>query len=300
MAGGRLSLGTAQLGMAYGVANRGAVPSEVHAAGVLAAAVELGIDCLDTAPAYGVAEQRIGTFLRDHDLQDEIAICTKLESLRDVPTERVAREVDHGLTSSLRHLGADCIDCFLLHDAADLTRHGDALVAALVEQQARGRVLDIGVSVYSPEELDVLERFPELGVVQHPFNLLDRRLLADAWPARLGKRDVKLQLRSVLLQGLLALEPGSVPAELRSAGPLLEKLRAVAVEFDATPLELAVAFAVALEPDRVIVAADSARQLEALVAAAEQPVPQQLGERLDAVLGAVPLDIIDPRRWSRP
>ncbi len=299
MAAGRLSLGTAQLGMAYGVANRGKAPTEVHAASVLGAAVELGIDCLDTAPAYGAAEQRIGAFLRDHDLRDEIAICTKLTSLRDVPTERVAREVEHGLTNSLRHLGAECIDGFLVHDAADLARHGDVLVAALVEQQDRGRVLDIGVSVYSPEELDVLEQFPQLGVVQHPFNLLDRRLLVDDWPERLARRGVKLQLRSVLLQGLLMLAPDALPAGLDAAGPVLGKLHALAAELGATPLDLAVAFAVGLEPDRVIVAADSAAQLETLVAAAERPAPAHLRERLDAALGTVPIEIIDPRRWPQ-
>ena len=297
MSGGRLSLGTAQLGMIYGVASRGELPSEAHAASLLGAAVELGIDCLDTAAAYGLAESRIGAFLTARGLHDRVAVCTKLSSLRDVPTTDVGREVARRLTVSLQHLCADRIDSVLLHDAADLSRHGEALVAALVAEQFRGRVVDIGVSVYSPHELAALERYRELNVVQHPFNLLDRRLLADDWPRRLARQGVKLQLRSVLLQGVLAAGPDRLPETLSFAGPIVKRLHALLAELGVAPLEIAVAFAAALEPDRIVIAADSVRQLQTLVAAAGNRVPQDLVALLEAELGAVPDALIDPRLW---
>ncbi len=296
---GRLSLGTAQLGMLYGIVSRREAPSEAHAVNLLEAAIDLGIDCLDTAAAYGLAEQRIGAFLTERALHDRVAVCTKLSSLRDVPATDVAGEVEQRLTLSLQRLCTNRIDSVLLHDAGDLSRHGEALVAALVAEQVRGRVVDIGVSVYSPHELAVLERHPELNVVQHPFNLLDRRLTDGDWPSRLARQGVKLQLRSVLLQGVLAAEPAQLPETLSFAKPVVKRLHALLAELGVTPLEIAVAFAAALEPDRIVIAADSTRQLETLVAAAGNRVPPDLAALLEAEIGAVPGAIIDPRLWPQ-
>jgi aryl-alcohol dehydrogenase-like predicted oxidoreductase len=294
---GRLSLGTAQLGMPYGIANQGAALSDGQATGVLQAAVDLGISCLDTAPDYGVAEQRIGAFLAEHDLFDEISICTKLPSLGQMDTLRAAQQVEERLTGSLRRLRSECIDSYLIHDLEDLRRHGDALVSALVEQRDKGRVVDIGVSVHAPEDTKIVEEYPELNVVQHPFNLLDRRLLGGDWPNWLAARGTKLQVRSVLLQGLLALEPDGIPAAMPEARAAVERLRRILESFDADAPAVAVAFALALDPDRVVIAADSATQLEELVAAADNELPDGLREALDNELDDLPPSVIDPRTW---
>ena len=184
MSARRLTLGTAQLGMPYGVAGNGQEPTELHAANLLHAAYELGITSFDTAPSYGEAEARIGRFLRAHGLHEHVTLCTKLSSLSGTDPARIEQRVDDAITSSLRRLRADAIHTYLLHDAADLARHGRALVDALERQRAKGRVLNLGVSVYGPDGLRWVEKYPELGVVQHPFNLLDRRLLDAGCPAR--------------------------------------------------------------------------------------------------------------------
>ena len=153
---GRLSLGTAHLGMPYGIANGGVALSERQVTSVLQAAVDLGITCLDTSPEYGSAEQRIGAFLHEHDLVDEMAICSKLPRIGEADPGRVAHLVEERLTGTLRRLRSEGVDGYIIEDVEDLRRHGQALVDAMNELRERGRVLDIGVSVYEPDSLELL------------------------------------------------------------------------------------------------------------------------------------------------
>lgn len=297
---GRLSLGTAHLGMPYGIANEGIALSDRQVTSVLQAAVDLGISCLDTSPGYGAAEQRIGAFLHEHDLVDEIAICSKLPALGAVEPGRVAHLVEERLTGSLRRLRAEGIDGYVIDDIEDLRLHGQALVDALGEQRERGRVLDIGVSVYEPAELEWLDNYPELNVVQHPCSLLDRRVVDGDWPDRLAARGCKLQLRSVLLQGLLAMPSDAIPDVLVDARDAVVTLRTILDRHGWSPPAAAIAFACSIDADRIIIAANSAAQLEQLADATERDFPADLLADLNAALGALPPEVIDPRRWPTP
>jgi len=294
---GRLSLGTAHLGMSYGIANDNRALTEGEVTSVLQAAVDLGMSAFDTSPDFGLAEQRLGAFFDEHDLVDEISICTKLPALGELDAGSLERIVEERLTGSLHRLRCECLDSYLIHDIADLRKHGDALVDALVRQRAKGRILDIGVSVYGPAELELLADFPELNVVQHPYNLLDRRLPDQDWVGTLRSAGTKLQIRSVLLQGLLAMEPTSIPGSMPAARTAVESLTEILSELGLALPGAAVAFALALDPDRVIVAANSAAQLDELAVAADLRLPDALDELLEQRLGALPAEVIDPRAW---
>jgi aryl-alcohol dehydrogenase-like predicted oxidoreductase len=256
----RLSLGTAQLGNTR--AGRAAT-SDVHASSLLHSAYELGIASFDTAPYYGSAEQRIGAFLRDQNLHEEIAICTKLPALDAVDTGRVVQYVEDCLTASLRRLRGDVIDTYLVRSAADLARHGDALVDALAHQRDKGRILSIGVAVRDPAELAVLEEFPELGAVEHPLSLADRRLLTNDWPERLARGGMRLRVCDVSLGEALDAEVAAVIEPFAVAGA-----------------DVALSFVLSIDPDCVVVTADSIPELEALVAAAAIPLPPGLAAAL--------------------
>jgi aryl-alcohol dehydrogenase-like predicted oxidoreductase len=293
----RLTLGTAQLGMPYGIAGSGHEPTELHAANLLHAAYELGITSFDTAPCYGEAEARIGRFLRAHGLREDVTLCTKLPSLSGTDPARIEQRVDDAIISSLRRLRADTIDTYLLHDAADLARYGRALVDALERQRAKGRILNVGVSVYGPDELQWIEKYPELGVVQHPFNLLDRHLLDAGWPARLAARGTQLHVRSVLLQGLLAMPLETIPAAITGAGDAVRALTAVLERFGLDAAAAAVPYALSIDPARVVVGADTTAQLEAFVGSTQTRLPDELLDALDNELAEVPAAVIDPRTW---
>jgi aryl-alcohol dehydrogenase-like predicted oxidoreductase len=292
-----LTLGTAQLGMRYGVAGNRHEPTELHAANMLHAAYELGITSFDTAPCYGGAEARIGRFLRGQGLHAEVTLCTKLPSLAGADPAHVEQYVDDAITSSLRRLRTDMIDIYLLHDAADLVRHGRALVDALARQRAKGRTRTVGVSAYRPDELTWVEAYPELGVVQHPFNLLDRRLLGDGCLPRLAASGTRLQVRSVLLQGLLAMPLETIPSAVAGARDAVRTLTAVLARFGLNAAEAAVPFALSANPGSVVVGAETTAQLEAFVTSTATRLPDELLDALASELAEVPANVIDPRTW---
>lgn len=145
-----LGLGTVKLGRDQGVKypNEFRIPDDRQARELLAVARELGINLIDTAPAYGTSEQRLGQLL-EH--RDDWVICSKVgeefidgESRYDFRPE-YARE---SVLRSLRQLNTDRIDILLVHsDGNDLDiieRHGT--LDALNELKKEGLVRATGMS----------------------------------------------------------------------------------------------------------------------------------------------------------
>ena len=174
---GPFVLGTVQLGLAYGVANQTGMPDESTAGEVLAAAAAAGVTHVDTARAYGDSERRIGRAL-DRGLSEHLRVVTKVRPLDDVPADGPVgwgREavLASGQTS-LRLLGADSVDALLLHRAAGLEPARGPRRAAAAPRGGTDAARS-GRPCPRPAELLALLEDPEVGYVQLPFNLLDRR-----------------------------------------------------------------------------------------------------------------------------
>lgn len=296
-ANARLALGTAQLGAAYGVANRAGALDEANARAVLQAAIDAGINCLDTAPAYGESEARIGRFLADTGV--ELRIVTKLTAPpAGLSSTELAAHVEMQLTRSLRALRVPSVYALLLHSPESLHVHGARLIDALREAQARGRIQHWGLSVYDPKELAEVVPHSALTAVQYPFNLFDRRFVA---PGSSVKDHTTLRLRfarSALLQGLFSLAPDAVPGHLTAARPWLERLRARCAELELDPVQAAIDFArTRSQADYVVIGAESVTQVREWTrtsAPAQVDRAQQLAETIEAV----PAAVYDPRQWK--
>ncbi|MEM1229754.1 MAG: aldo/keto reductase [Pseudomonadota bacterium] len=122
---GRLALGTVKFGRTEGVKypEPFELPDDEALATLLDTAHDLGINLLDTAPAYGSSEKRLGQLLAGE--RDRWLLCTKVgerfeggESSYDFSASAVARSV----TRSLEALRVDRLDLVLIHsDGDDLT-----------------------------------------------------------------------------------------------------------------------------------------------------------------------------------
>lgn len=301
----RLVLGTAQLGLPYGVANESGMPAEAEAHAIVTSAFEHGVTHVDTARAYGEAEARLGRALSRLGASS-LAVITKLRPLDDglarSPREW-ALEAERSLLESLVALGRRSVDVLLFHRAGDLDLGEGVVLARLLELRAEGRVGALGVSVQSPvEALRALER-PELTHVQLPLNLLDHRFEAVA-EARLARPDVTIVARSALLQGLLS---GRVPpARFPRAGAvdpasLLATLGALVRELGREDLvDLALAYvrgepwvdAVVLGIERVDQLRDAARRFST------PPLDAAARARVREALPRCPDELLDPSRWT--
>lgn len=293
----RLSLGTAQLGMTYGVANKASQPTGPEAEAILSRAFDLGIRALDTAPAYGLAEERIGDFLSKRAPRSEIEITTKLTSLGDIDGTEVAPRVEAQLLDSLKRLQIERIDVYLIHDPRDLDRHARALIDALSQQCEKERIGCAGIAVYGPEEAGFAKEHAELEVIQHPYNVFDTRLTSTGTLEDLISLGRHVQLRSVFLQGLLTMDAKDVPAEMPTDRDVVRALRHDLESLGLSPVDAALAFALAVDAQTVVVGVDNVMQLDEIAVASGRSLDDSVLELLSRYACPDRSRLIDPRTW---
>jgi len=222
----RLTLGTAQLGQEYGIANRSGAPDLAEASAILDAAWSGGVTAIDTARHYGEAESRIGTWIRATGRSP--VVISKFPSLRDLGDDQAAAAVEASCDDSLGALRLSSIDVYLAHDAADLTR--PTVLSALRRLVDRGSIGGFGVSAYDGAEIEAALAVEGMVLVQAPLSVLDRRLADSGLIARCADRGVAFCARSVFLQGLFFLDPDGLPAPLEPARQAIGRLAAIAGE----------------------------------------------------------------------
>lgn len=290
-----LTLGTVQLGTPYGVVNATGLPGEDEAMAVLSAAFDGGVRCLDTARAYGVAEQRVGQWLARTGQRP--AIVTKTPKMPDGIDAPAWLRTQFQL--SLTALGLDRVDGLLLHNSGDLHRPG--VHAALCELAASGRVGGFGVSAYDPEQVYAALERPGLAAVQVPASMLDRRMERAGVFDACRAAGVAVFVRSVYLQGLLAAEPAALPAGAAGLAPCLRRLDALAAATGVSRQSLCLAAALH-RPGvaSVVVGAETAGQIRDSLsaAAAARDLPAAVLEQALAAVADAPAWIGDPRQWA--
>jgi len=288
-----LGLGTAQLGLPYGISNAAGQPSEAETREIVRLALGNGIETIDTAPAYGEAEVLLGRLLP----AGRGRVVTKTEPLRESRvTASICDAVRRSAERSLERLGRQRLDGMLVHHGSDLALPGgDKLAACLLELRDTGLADKIGVSVYDRAELHAARTLLPLEIVQLPLNAFDQRFLRDGTLSELQGEGAEIHVRSVFLQGLLLMDPDGVPAHLGAARPALRRFREVGRRHGLDAIETAFATVRDLPVDVVLVGANSAEELAACLAAMEAPAPGDLS--IDELAVDDPA-VIDPRRWA--
>jgi aryl-alcohol dehydrogenase-like predicted oxidoreductase len=299
-----LVLGSVQLGLAYGAANRTGKPSHDAAVALVRRAVDAGITTIDTARAYGDSEQRLGAALSAADC---IRIVTKLSPLSELDetasSTAIERAVDASIETSLAALRRTHLDGLLLHRARHLTAWNGAVWKRLREWQARGAIAALGVSIQTPAELHTALGFSGVVHVQLPFNLLDWRWREAGAIAALEKRaDVTVHVRSVFLQGLLAANDPQIWPAIPGLDPhrLTATLRdGVASLGRESCADLCLAY-VRGQPwvDGVVIGMETVRQLETnLRLCACAPLTAVECARIEAMIPRVREMLLNPALW---
>ncbi|HIG68271.1 MAG TPA: aldo/keto reductase [Porticoccaceae bacterium] len=261
----RLALGTVQFGLPYGIANQTGQVSRSEAKAMLQLALANGIDTLDTAIAYGDSEACLGEVGTQG-----FKVVTKLPALPEDCGE-VKKWVNQQVSTSLSHLGVTKIYGLLLHQSEQLLgSNGAALYQALQALKEKGQVQKVGVSIYSPTELDALIPHYRFDLVQAPFNLVDQRLYSTGWLQRLKDADVEIHTRSAFLQGLLLMNQADVPVKFTAWDDLWQTWHRWIAAHDISAVQASLAFPLSFPAiDRVILGADSVSQLTQIISAAQ-------------------------------
>ncbi|HEY1631754.1 MAG TPA: aldo/keto reductase [Rhizomicrobium sp.] len=299
-----LVLGSVQLGLAYGAANRTGKPSRRAALRLVRRAAESGITKFDTARAYGDSEERLG-----EALDKRARAITKLSPLselaEDASRDAVVAAVDASLAQSLAALRRERIDCLLLHRAAHMTAWDGAVWNRLIEKLEDGMVLALGVSVQSPREaLEALAR-PDVRHIQLPFNILDWRWREAGVIDDIAERPhVTIHARSVFLQGILAAEDPAVWPSVDGVDPyaVLTELARIAEDFGRESVaDLCLAYARGQGwIDGVVVGMETERQLDDnLRLFVRAPLAIEDCDEIARRVPRVPAQLLNPALWPK-
>jgi aryl-alcohol dehydrogenase-like predicted oxidoreductase len=159
---------------------------EAQSIATIRSAVERGVTLIDTAPVYGFgrSEEIVGKALAEGGLRNKVQIATKVglgwkdgRIFRDSSAARIRREVE----DSLRRLRTDVVDLYQVH-WPDLETPFVETARTLEDLRREGKIRAIGVSNYSPAQMDAFCAGAKLEAVQPPYNLFEREIEADVLP----------------------------------------------------------------------------------------------------------------------
>jgi len=251
----RMTLGTVQLGLDYGIANSEGKPDTEKAHGILNKAIETGVNCLDTASGYGDSEKVIGGWLKESSTdRDSLSIVTKFK-LGDITPDDVEYDLIGSVERSLVALGTDYVDYLLMHDASEYAKFGPMIDTAIEKLMKQGSVKAAGASGYDYEGIaDIVEK-DMYTAFQIPVNILDQRLADDEIKKLYDKT---IFARSVYLQGLFFMNTTALYGNLKEIAPFIKKIREIADRFNYPVARLAMGYVNSLGYiDSLVVGADN-------------------------------------------
>ncbi|MBI4135790.1 aldo/keto reductase [Candidatus Uhrbacteria bacterium] len=294
-----LVLGTAQLGIPYGVANKTGQPDQKTATEIVRAAWEGGIREFDTAQEYGESERVLGVAFRELGIADQVKVISKLR--KDIDVENVTAVIE-AVQGSIARLGVKKLYGLLLHkeEMLDVWNTHNPSQPPLTLRGGVPLVEHIGVSVYSPERaLQAIEN-EGVTIVQIPGNILDRRFERAGVFERAKEYKVELYLRSVFLQGLLLMKAREIPLHMEFARPIVERVGQLAQEFNITKQALALQYVkTALPETHIIIGAETPQQVRDNVVVWNALPPAGIVERVREAFNDVDEKVLDPRQWPR-
>jgi aryl-alcohol dehydrogenase-like predicted oxidoreductase len=256
----RLVLGTAQLGMPYGIANRTGQPDFETAVKIVKTAWESGIREFDTAQGYGESEVVLGRACAYLGISHDVRVITKLDSRLE---PRQEQEIKRAVDRSLERLHIPSLYGLMLHREEWLDSLNHGLGKTLTTLVQDGVVHHLGVSLYTPVKALQALGSDIINMIQVPANILDRRF-AGAGVFDLARETGKqVYIRSVFLQGLLLIKPGDLPASMAFVEPILRKIDNLCARFHYNRQEIALHYIKVKYPQaRIIVGAETPAQLE--------------------------------------
>ncbi|MCC7371414.1 MAG: aldo/keto reductase [Chloroflexi bacterium] len=170
------------------------------------AAIDAGVNCVDTAPAYGAGHSETAVARALKGRRDKVILVTKCginrrpdqaTASRDSSRANILAEVD----ISLKRLEVDYLDVYLIH-WPDQTVPYDEAFAAMDEVVKSGKVRFVGVSNFTVDQMKECMKARPIDVIQVGYHLFDRRMEKEIFPF-CAENDIGVMGYGSLAHGLL-------------------------------------------------------------------------------------------------
>lgn len=219
----RIVFGTTSIGLPYGLpdaAGGAPVPlSEAAARSLVDASLAAGVHVFDTAPGYGVAEERLGRVL-----PEDAEVWTKVDR-RGAAAGELEAFTRASVAESRRRLARSRIECVQWHNFEAAWLEEEGFADAMRALRDDGNVCSVGATTYGAENALAAVRSGLFSRVQVEWSLVNQSVVR-AVEAEALARGVSLAVRSVLLQGALTTEGRTLPDKPRLREAVHEARRA--------------------------------------------------------------------------
>ena len=283
-------LGTVQFGMNYGVQNNGR-PNLELVFNILDEAISNGVFCFDTAMAYGNAEQILGKYIYDRNInKDYIKIITKGKSQSDLQI------IIDNIKNSIENMHIEKLYGFLFHDSSVV--YSKDSMDSLNRIKSNGYVENIGVSIYTPEEaLKALEY--DIDIIQVPYNLFDSRLDKVSFFEKAKEKSIEIYARSSLLQGLALMDYNKLPSNVLFAKDYLIKFDNLCKKYNVDRLNAAVNYVSSNDLiDYIVFGTDNLKQFKEYMVIKDKKLPIEFINEIKNCFCDVPEKLVNPVLWK--
>jgi len=208
----KIGIGTVQFGVDYGISNKQGKTSTLEVEKILEFASEKGVMYLDTAYAYGNAEDVLGKFNLS-----KFRVISKY-----IPKENISLEEQ--LNTSLNRLKVDALYGYMAHRPLDLLSDNGKNLEILVGYKSKGYVQKVGASFNSVNEIQpFLDNGINLDIIQFPYNYLDRRF--EQIMKILKAKGCEIHTRSAFMQGLFFCDVNSLSSFFNEIKSVLKQIQ---------------------------------------------------------------------------
>tara|TARA_A100001011_G_scaffold350459_1_gene389781 strand:- start:1405 stop:2268 length:864 start_codon:yes stop_codon:yes gene_type:complete len=224
----KIILGSAQFGLDYGINNSFGKLKEKEVFKILDFSRERGINIIDTANAYGSANNIIGNFIKKNP--NSFKINTKF-LFDQIP-------IDVKLNKTLSKLNICDINTCFFHNYSDFEEHGNKLR----KFKDLGKIKKIGLSVYSNVEFEKACLTNWIDVIQFPYNILDNDCQRSKMIKLAKRKGKEIQARSIFLQGLFFMEIDKIPKNLFLLKPYIRKVHEIVLKKKVTLINICLGY----------------------------------------------------------
>lgn len=292
-----LVLGTAQLGFAYGIANKTGKPDLSAAQSIVQTAWANGIREFDTARAYGESETVLGLIISSLSISDQIKVITKLHPETDLLDKS---EISKSVQLSLGQLHIDRLYGLMIHDETKLKLWDVGAGENLTKIVQDGLVSHIGISLYSPEKALQALDIEGISMIQIPSNFLDRRFEEAGVFRKASDLNKQIYVRSVFLQGLILMNPNDIPMSMKFAEPTIIRIRQLTMKYGISTEELALGYAKRFYPDaKIIFGAETPGQTEKNIKCFQYTLSEHIALEGRNFFKDIDHKIINPQKWPQ-
>ena len=284
----KIILGTANFGSDYGIVNKSFI-KPVVAKKILSIALKKGISNLDTAPDYKNSEIILGKIG-----VNKFNISTKL-LIPEKESYNFKKFFHDNINSSLERLNIRKLSILYFRKPISLlSGENNKLWNYAKIFKKEGLINKIGITIYDPQELDLVFDDLRPDVVQVPYNLFDQRLEKTGWLDRLYANKVIIQARSIFLQGLLLCNLNRIPKRFNKFKLLWEKYHDWLKSNNLSILEANINFINQNKKiSNFLIGIENVKQLSEIIDVKQRKI--EYAEQLSTLNR----DIIDPRLWNK-